>query len=114
MNYFDLPKKGAASFKAAMYGLAAASYASLTKVTEIQPHDMPLTLAFYAFAVAIPFLIALALVTDIAESAEYTRTSGIGFAILMFLNTGPWAFVVGFAAFIWHYSKPVAITFLVL
>jgi hypothetical protein len=114
MEYFDIPKKGGASYKAAMYGLAAASYAGLVKVTEIQPHDTSLTLAFYAFAVAIPFLITLALVTDITENTEYTRMSPTGFGIFMFLNAGPWAFVVGFSSFIWHYSKPVAITFLVL
>src|ERR1051326_6032024 len=111
MEYSDVPKTKLSSFKAAMFGLAGASYASLMKVTEIQSHDTALTVAFFAFAIAIPLLIALAITTEILDDPRYTHWSAVGFGIFLLLNAGSWAFVLGFAAFLWHYSIPVALIF---
>lgn len=111
MAHFDLPKKGLTSFKAAMFGLAGASFASLLKVLDMQPQDAALAVAGYAFAVAIPLLIALAISSDIMEDVRYTRMSFTGFALTMLLNAGNWAFVVGLCALLWHYSAPLALTF---
>ena len=41
-EYFNIPKKGLTSFKAAMFGLAGASFASLLTVLGMQPQDAAL------------------------------------------------------------------------
>jgi hypothetical protein len=111
MEHFELPKKGLTSFKAAMFGLAGASFASLLKVLDMQPQDTALAVAGYSFAAAIPLLIALAVSSDIMEDTRYARMSFTGFALTMLLNAGNWAFVVGLSALLWHYSIPLALTF---
>ena len=110
---FDIKHKHSlSSIKAAMFGLAGVSVALILKLIELKPWDKPLTIAFYSLIVAVPLLTALAIVTDIQEDPQWVKMSWKGFQIVMILNFGNGAFVLGFTSFLWHYSTRGALVFL--
>ena len=100
------------SFKVTMYGLAGASFALLVKIFDIGNRDTSLKVSGYSLAVAIPLLIAMAMMADLIAKPRYRK---FPLSILFFdcsLAIGKFAFITGLTAYLWHFDHGVSKVFL--
>lgn len=77
MDPINLPpdKRKHTSYKVAVLGLAAVSFACLLKVIEMPGKDLALLVAMYSLAAAIPLQVANAMTSEIVERDRYKKIS---------------------------------------
>lgn len=113
MDPINLPpdKREHTSYKVAVLGLAAVSFACLLKVIEMPGKDMALLVAMYSFAAAIPLLVGIAMTSEIVERDRFKRISVAAMFVHLWMAIGRVVGVLGVVALLWHFQKSVAIVF---
>jgi MFS family permease len=113
MDPISLPpdKREHTSYKVAVLGLAAVSFACLLKVIEMPGKDLALLVAMYSFAAAVPLLVVIAMTSEIVERDRYKKISVAAMFVQLWMAIGRVAGLLGVLALLWHFQKSVAVVF---